>query len=87
MGHEQPAIASVTGDSEGHDRAGAEQFLEKCLLRRIERVIDFSFIDRCTEALHSHTGRPSVPPQALERMMAVGYLFGITSERPWRRLA
>lgn len=51
------------------------------ILRRIERAIDFSFIDRRTEALYSHTGRPSVPPQVLVRMMVVGYLFGITSER------
>ena len=51
------------------------------ILRRIERVIDFSFIDRRTEALYSPTGRPSVPPQVLVRMMVVGYLFGITSER------
>jgi transposase len=51
------------------------------ILRRIERTIDFSFIDRRTEDLYSHTGRPSVPPQVLVRMMVVGYLFGITSER------
>ena len=51
------------------------------ILRRIERTIDFSFIDRRTESLYSHTGRPSVPPQVLVRMMVVGYLFGITSER------
>ncbi len=51
------------------------------ILRRIERVIDFCFIDRRTEALYSPTGRPSVPPQVLVRMMVVGYLFGITSER------
>jgi transposase len=51
------------------------------LLRRIQRAIDFTFIDRLTEPLYSGMGRPSVPPQVLVRMMVVGYLYGITSER------
>lgn len=51
------------------------------ILRRIEQAVDFSVIDRRTEGLYSPTGRPSVPPQVLVRMMVVGYLFGITSER------
>ncbi len=51
------------------------------LLRRIQRAIDFGFIDRLTEPLYSGTGRPSIPPPVLVRMMVVGYLYGITSER------
>ena len=51
------------------------------LLRRIQRAMDFGFIDRLTEPLYSGTGRPSIPPQVLVRMMVVGYLYGITSER------
>ena len=51
------------------------------LLRRIEQAIDFTFIDRLTEPLYSGTGRPSVPPQVLVRMMMIGYLYGLTSER------
>jgi len=51
------------------------------ILRRLQAVIDFSFIDRLTEPLYSRTGRPSVDPQVLVRMMVVGYLFGVTSER------
>jgi transposase len=51
------------------------------LLRRIQQAIDFSFIDRLTEPLYSGTGRPSIPPPVLVRMMLVGYLHGITSER------
>jgi transposase len=51
------------------------------ILWRLDRAIDFSFIDRLTEPLYSHTGRPSVDPQVLVRMMIIGYLFGITSER------
>lgn len=51
------------------------------LLRRIQQAIDFTFIDRLTGPLYSERGRPSVPPQALVRMMMVGYLYGLTSER------
>jgi transposase len=51
------------------------------LLRRIQQAIDLTFIDRLTEPLYSGTGRPSVPPQVLVRMMLIGYLYGLTSER------
>ena len=51
------------------------------LLRRIQQAIDFTFIDRLTEPLYSGMGRPSVPPQVLVRMMLIGYLYGLTSER------
>ena len=51
------------------------------LLRRLQAVIDVSFIDRLPEPLYSGTGRPSVDPQVLVRRMVVGDLFGVTSER------
>ncbi|MDD5262281.1 MAG: transposase, partial [Methylacidiphilales bacterium] len=51
------------------------------LLRRIERKIDFNFIDQKTQDLYSTIGRPSIDPQVLVRMMFIGYLFGIHSER------
>jgi transposase len=38
------------------------------ILRRIRQAIAFSFNDRLTEGLYSHTGRPSVDPQVLVRM-------------------
>src|ERR1700678_1093208 len=61
---------------------GLEQMIPRDhMLRRIRQAIDFTFIDRLTEPLYSGTGRPSVPPQVLVRMMLVGYLYGITSER------
>jgi transposase len=49
------------------------------LLRRIARRIDFGFIDQKTWDLYITTGRPSVDPQVLVRMMLIGYLFGISS--------
>ena len=54
---------------------------EDHILRLIDRYVDFSFIRSKIEHLYSHTGRPSVDPDVMMRMLLVGYLFGITSER------
>jgi len=51
------------------------------LLRMIDRHIDFSFIKQKVKHLYSHTGRPSIDPEVLLRMLLIGYLYGITSER------
>jgi transposase len=51
------------------------------ILRLIDRHVDFSFIREKVKPLYSHTGRPSVDPELMLRMLLVGYLFGITSER------
>lgn len=51
------------------------------ILRLIDQHVDFSFIRSKVEHLYSHTGRPSVDPEVMMRMLLVGYLFGITSER------
>lgn len=51
------------------------------ILRLIHQHVDFSFIRAKVEPLYSHTGRPSVDPEVMMRMLLVGYLFGITSER------
>jgi transposase len=54
---------------------------ENHILRLINRYVDFSFIRPKVEHLYSHTGRPSVDPDVMMRMLLLGYLFGITSER------
>jgi len=54
---------------------------ENHILRLINKYIDLSFIRKRTKHLYSHTGRPSVDPEVLLRMLLVGYLYGITSER------
>ena len=51
------------------------------ILRRIRQAIDFTFVDELTTPLDSATGRPSVAPQVLGRLLVVGYLYGLTSER------
>jgi transposase len=51
------------------------------LLRLIANAIDFSFIRPLCRPFYSHTGRPSVDPVVLFKMLLIGYLYGITSER------
>lgn len=52
------------------------------LLRRIDRNVDFSFIRRLCEPLYCmDNGRPAIEPEVLFRMLFVGYLYGIRSER------
>ncbi len=52
------------------------------LLRLIDQHIDLSFIREKVKHLYSrHTGRPSIDPEVLLRMLLIGYLYGITSER------
>ena len=50
-------------------------------LRDLDRFVDFNFIYDKVEALYSNTGRPSVDPVILIKMMLIGYLYGIESER------
>ena len=51
------------------------------LLRSIDRFVDLSSIRAHLADFYSHTGRPSVDPEVLIRMLLVGYCFGIRSER------
>lgn len=52
------------------------------LLRLIDRHIDFSFIRAKTQHLYcSDNGRPALDPVVLFKMLLLGYLFGIRSER------
>lgn len=52
------------------------------LLRKIAKVIDFSFIHERTKDLYCEdNGRPAIEPVVLFKMLFIGYLFGIRSER------
>jgi transposase len=51
------------------------------LLRGIDKVLDLSDLRRHLAPFYSHTGRPSVDPELMMRMLIVGYSFGIRSER------
>jgi transposase len=54
---------------------------ENHFLRLMDRHIDLKFIRNKVKHLYSHTGRPSIDPEVLLRMLLIGYLYGITSER------
>jgi transposase len=52
------------------------------LLRKIDRVIDFSFIhDRVAGLYCPDNGRPPLDPTLMFKALFIGYLFGIRSER------
>ena len=52
------------------------------LLRKIDKVIDFEFIrDRVRDLYCPDNGRPALDPVVLFKMLFIGYLFGIRSER------
>ncbi len=51
------------------------------LLRGIDEFLDLSELHRHLAPFYSHTGRPSIDPKLLIRMLIVGYCFGIRSER------
>src|SRR6201997_2020440 len=51
------------------------------LLRKIDRFVDLSEVRTHLEPYYSETGRPSIDPELMIRMLIVGYSFGIRSER------
>ncbi|GJG88833.1 transposase [Gemmatimonadetes bacterium T265] len=51
------------------------------LLRRIDRALDLTQVRAQLVGCYSRIGRPSVDPELLLRLLLVGYLYGITSER------
>lgn len=51
------------------------------LLRKIDCLLDFDAIRHELADLYSHTGRPSIDPELMLRILLVGYLYGIRSER------
>lgn len=54
---------------------------EDHLLRRINRFLDFDQIRQHLEPFYSSTGRPSIDPELMIRMLLIGYCYGIRSER------
>src|ERR1700684_1008164 len=72
-----------------HDRSEAlfyyfrleDQVPEGRLLRLIEKHISFAFVREKMKKVYTETGRPSIDPELLFRILLIGYLYGITSER------
>jgi transposase len=72
-----------------HDRSEAlfyyfrleDQVPENHLLRLIDKHISFAFVREKLKESYSGMGRPSIDPELLLRILLIGYLYGITSER------
>jgi transposase len=58
-----------------------DQVPENHLLRLIDQHISFEFVREQLKDSYSENGRPSIDPELLLRILLVGYLYGITSER------
>jgi transposase len=54
---------------------------EDHLLRAVDRYLDLSGFREHLAESYSHTGRPSVDPELMARMLIIGYCYGIRSER------
>src|SRR5258708_19760811 len=71
-----------------HDRSEAlfyyfrleDQVPENHLLRLIEKHISFEFVRERLRNSYSESGRPSIDPELLLRILLIGYLYGITTE-------
>ena len=72
-----------------HDRSEAlfyyfrleDQIPETHLLRLMDKYVSFEFVRQQLKGSYSETGRPSIDPELLLRILLIGYLYGITSER------
>ena len=51
------------------------------LVRRIDAVLDTSWVHQELAPFYSPLGRPSIDPELMIRMLIVGYVFAIRSER------
>ena len=51
------------------------------LVCKIDAVLDLSWLHGELKLYYSHTGRPSIDPDLMMRMLIIGYVFAIRSER------
>ena len=59
----------------------SELIPENHLLRKINQMISFDFIYDLVAPYYPANGRPSVDPVSMFKMLLVGYLYGVKSER------
>lgn len=51
------------------------------MLRKIDAVLDLTDVRAQLAPFYSHTGRPSIDPELMMRMLLIGYCYGTRSER------
>ena len=76
MGLRQVAQGALFYEFSTQDHVPADH-----LLRRIDRFVDLSGVRSLLAPHSSATGRPSIDPELMIRMLIVGYCFAIRSER------
>jgi transposase len=54
---------------------------EDHLVRKVAAVLDLSWVHAELEPHYSQTGRPSIDPELMIRMLIIGYVFAVRSER------
>lgn len=54
---------------------------EDHFLRRLDKLVSFNFVRNITKNYYSHTGKPSIDPIVLVKMLLVDYLFDIRFKR------
>ena len=74
MGRQSRQIAMIFVDMES-------LIPENHLLRKIDRIVSFDFIYTLLVPYYPAIGRPSVDPVSMFKMLLIGYLYGIRSER------
>ena len=74
MGRQSSQISMLVLDIE-------ELIPENHLLRRINQLVSFNFIYDLVAPYYPSSSRPSVDPVSMFKMLLVGYLYGIKSER------
>src|SRR5579872_4916902 len=76
MGHQQVEQAALFYEFSLERHVPANH-----LLRSIDRFVELGELRRELSAFYSTTGRPSIAPELMIRMLLVGYCSGIRSER------
>ena len=74
MGYQSRQMAMIFVDMES-------LIPENHLLRKIDRMVSFNFIYDLLAPYYPATGRPSIDPASMFKMLLIGYLYGIKSER------
>ncbi len=75
MGH-QEVSAQLFYDFRIEDHVPADH-----ILRRIDAHLDLESVRSALKPYYSNTGRPSIDPDLMMRMLIIGYAMGIRSER------
>lgn len=58
---------------------------EDHLVRRLDRVLDLGWVRSATAGYYSHLGRPSLDPVVIAKLLVLGYLCNVPSERQLMR--